>query len=183
MAQMAKQPSRKFTPYKASSMPMLWFLYVSYIILLFWVVIFKTGVSLPPVRASRTLNLIPFYNGGAEIARLPIFDSIANIVVLIPFGIYLKKFHIGNIASILCGFFTSLFFEATQYVFAIGVSDITDLMTNTAGTALGVLIYLFAVRLGKDHPHLDKLLKITAFVCTCIALSVFSVLVIGNLVL
>ncbi len=179
---MPTQKSHIYSPHKAHSAHLLWFLYVSYIILLFWVVIFKTGVSLPPVRASRTLNLIPFYNGGAEIARLPIFDSIANVVVFIPFGMYLKKFHIGNIASFLCGFFTSLFFEATQYAFAIGVSDITDLMTNTAGTALGVLIYLLAVRLGKNYPHLDKLLKIAALVCTCIALSIFLLLVVGNLV-
>ena len=35
----------------------------------------------------------------------------------------------------------SLLLEITQYILAIGSSDITDLITNTAGGLLGCLLY------------------------------------------
>ncbi len=161
---------------------LLLILYTVYILLLFWVVIFKAEFSLPPVRASRTINFIPFYNGGAEIARIPVFDSVANVLVFIPFGVYLKKLGIGSLASVVTGACLSLFFEATQLAFAIGVSDITDLMTNTAGTALGVGAYLLAVRLAKKHRRLDKFLKISVFTVTCLALVFFLLLLAINLI-
>jgi glycopeptide antibiotics resistance protein len=48
--------------------------------------------------------------------------------------------------------------EALQFAFAIGASDITDVITNTAGGAFGVLIYDAIPRRGDGR-------KLDAFIC------------------
>ena len=42
---------------------------------------------------------------------------------------------------IVTGLIVSLSFETLQYLFAIGYSDITDLITNTTGTFIGIGVY------------------------------------------
>ncbi|MGO5093840.1 VanZ family protein [Clostridium sp. LCP25S3_F10] len=43
----------------------------------------------------------------------------------------------------MCEIFSiSLIFEVSQYVFGIGASDITDIITNTIGKIVGMGIYM-----------------------------------------
>lgn len=42
--------------------------------------------------------------------------------------------------TVLVGFLTSLAIEIAQYVFALGYSDIDDLLMNTLGAFLGALV-------------------------------------------
>ena len=48
-------------------------------------------------------------------------------------------------------FILSLCFEVLQWVFAIGSSDITDLITNTAGGVLGTGVYFVLRKLFRVH--------------------------------
>lgn len=44
----------------------------------------------------------------------------------------------------------SLVFEVTQYIFAIGASDITDVIDNTLGAVIGILLYLGMKKIWKE---------------------------------
>ena len=50
-------------------------------------------------------------------------------------------------ATILWGLGLSLYIEVIQYVFGTGVSEVEDLILNTAGTGIGYLVYLGGRRL------------------------------------
>lgn len=45
----------------------------------------------------------------------------------------------------------SLCFEILQWIFALGASDITDLITNTVGGALGTFMFFTMGKLFKGH--------------------------------
>lgn len=67
-----------------------------------------------------------------------------NILCFMPFG-FLLKAATGNRLPfgicILAAAGTSALFEFIQYYFAVGVGDIDDVILNTAGAALGFLVY------------------------------------------
>lgn len=76
-------------------------------------------------------------------------DTVLNVILFLPLGFFLpllyKKFnHSGRV--MLAGFLISLLIETLQ-LFGRGSSDINDLITNTAGTVLGYLIYRFVSKL------------------------------------
>lgn len=76
-------------------------------------------------------------------------DTVLNVILFLPFGFFLpllyKKFNgIGRVA--FTGFLFSLLIESLQ-MFGRGSSDINDLITNTAGAALGYLIFRFVSKL------------------------------------
>lgn len=62
------------------------------------------------------------------------------MLAFLPFGILLRKLDC-NIKFVFCIFLlVSLFFETVQFIFSIGVSDITDIITNVMGGVVGMLI-------------------------------------------
>ena len=93
----------------------------------------QRGLNLIPLRALRTWDIIFF----------------GNIFLFFPLGFFLRGlFRRGAWMSIaLCAGF-SLLMEVLQWVFAIGRSDIDDLLLNTLGGTLGVaaVILLGALR-------------------------------------
>lgn len=73
-------------------------------------------------------------------------ELLANIIVFVPFGFFLAEFlatrkrfgawrRIGLVA--LAGFGLSLFIEFLQLVFKVGWFELTDLVMNTVGAAVG----------------------------------------------
>jgi len=113
-------------------------LFLAYILTLAWLVLLKFSLDLPSVLSLhlRSLNLIPFAHSNRG-------EIIANCLVFIPFGLLLrinfKRFTLWQNLAIIVAF--SLSAEIIQYVLAIGVTDITDLLTNTAGGLLGLIVY------------------------------------------
>ena len=57
---------------------------------------------------------------------------------------------------------TSFLLETTQYVLAIGRSDITDVLTNTVGGLLGLIVYLMVARLIGNRIKANRLFSILA---------------------
>ena len=76
------------------------------------------------------------------------YQFIYNILITVPFGMYLKKyFKLNLFKTILCTFILSLFFELTQLSGLYGVYprpyrifDVDDLITNTFGGLIGYFI-------------------------------------------
>lgn len=67
------------------------------------------------------------------------YDLIGNLVCFVPFGGYLawkrRNWPLWKIGA--AGLALSFAVEAAQYVFAVGFSDIDDLIVNTLGVLLG----------------------------------------------
>lgn len=127
------------------------FTVVVYVFLLLWIVIFKTLASPMDLFTGnhpdyRSLNLIPFQdmwdpNVSAGFNKASI---IGNMILFVPLGVLLKLLlseqKQNTLKSVLIVLAASLLIESTQYLARIGVSDINDLILNTAGGCIGVLI-------------------------------------------
>lgn len=112
-----------------------------YLLLLVWIVIFKTNFSLEDIHMVREVNLIPFHYENVFEGDFPLFEALLNILVFVPFGFLLHKaFHGHVLREALLVVSLSLSFEITQYVLSIGASDITDLITNTLGGVVGIAL-------------------------------------------
>ena len=141
---------------------------VIYLVLLVWIIVMKlsTFSDLYEIAHIRSVNFIPFfYNCENDVHLL---EVIINIVVFIPIGIYLRILGLNSKRIIIYGSLLSLTFEAVQFVFGIGSADITDLITNTAGTAVGTLVYSMLATIFKNKDRLNKVLSYTALACTTV---------------
>lgn len=114
-------------------------LFAAYLFMLLWLVLFKFSYEPAAVIRdldTRSVNLIPF-------TRAHTAEMILNLVAFIPFGVlvgvnFKPAAFIYKIASV---FALSLALEIIQFVLAIGVTDITDVIMNTLGGAVGLWIY------------------------------------------
>lgn len=101
----------------------------------------------------RSINLIPFAESVTINGKTDISEILLNVIVFIPFGIYISMLHkpwnfIQKIIPIFC---VSLLYEVLQYAFAIGGSDITDLIGNMLGGIIGMILFFILIRMfGKD---------------------------------
>lgn len=66
-------------------------------------------------------------------------DIFLNIVLFVPLG-----FFIGHRRGIFIGMFFSCGIEAIQYYFRLGYCELDDVLNNTLGTGIGVLIWVRA---------------------------------------
>ncbi len=145
MKKAKKRPSKNLTR----------FLFILYLIVLTWVILFKMELdfSLLKNMNDRSINLIPFAESVTIDGKTDISEILLNVIVFIPFGIYISMLHkpwnfIQKIIPIFC---VSLLYEVLQYAFAIGGSDITDLIGNTLGGIIGMILFFILIRMfGKD---------------------------------
>ncbi|BCZ48496.1 VanZ family protein [Clostridium gelidum] len=148
-------------------------LLVVYLLILTWIIIFKMQFSIQELDHLRSINLIPFHESVIVNNRIEFLEIYYNILVFVPFGLYvgmlknnwsfLKK--VAPIAS------ASLLYEVLQFIFAIGASDITDLIGNTLGGIIGIATYLVFRRLLKTDFKTNKILNIIALIGTiCVAI-------------
>lgn len=157
-------------------------LFIIYCILLIWIILFKLSFSTNEITnlvKVNPINLIPFryYNG----TRNHLKEIIQNIIIFIPFGIYLKMLNKNNKQVILYGVIFSLVLEISQFIFKLGACDITDIITNTSGTILGLLGYLLLVKLFKNKDRINNALKIIALIGTILFCSLIALLLIANM--
>ena len=147
-------------------------LFAAYLFILLWLVLFK--FSYDPIAVvrdfqTRSFNLIPF-------TRAHRGEMIANLVAFIPFGVMLgvnfKEVSFSYKMAVISAF--SLAVEIIQYSLAIGVADITDLITNTIGGFIGLAAY---VTFGKHSNvgYLDRCILVagTLILLTILYLRIF----------
>ena len=121
------------------------------LLLLTWIIVFKATLPYKGMFLRRSLNLIPFYVRPAEsfYKRMAFSDWTMNLAAFVPFGVcagvLLNRHPVW--VPVAAGFGTSLLFEVVQYITGLGATDITDLITNTAGTVAGLLLYRLLLRL------------------------------------
>ena len=133
-----------------------------YLAVLVWLVIFKLSTSLSDLPQMRQLNLIPF----AE-----------PVVVFIRLGWYAvmlcRQFRF--LPRLFLGIILSLIFETVQYIFAIGGSDITDILMNTLGTFLGIVTYMGLEKIfpNKAKPMVNGLVFSVCLAFLCLGALLF----------
>lgn len=151
-------------------------LFTIYLFLIIWIILFKLSVSIDQLPHFRSINLIPFYYPNKTTYQIK--EVIENIIIFIPFGLYLKTLNIHNSRTIFLGFLLSLSLELSQYIFGIGASDITDLITNTIGVIIGVGIYQLLKKLFKDKTN--KIILALATITTILIISLIVCILINN---
>lgn len=154
-----------------------------YLLALTWIILFKLQVDFSNLRDMnyRSVNLIPFAGSVIVNGRVNVSEILLNIAAFVPFGIYVSmlKPDGGFWKKVFPIFCVSLFYEVMQYILAIGGSDITDLIGNTLGGAVGIGVFAVLYRLfGKK---VIKILNILATIGTVAAVAFLALLVIANL--
>lgn len=124
-----------------------------YLILLTWIIVFKMSFSFSDLPDLRSINLISFGESVIVNGKLDFSEIINNVLAFIPFGILASvlwdnKSFIIKISPIII---TSLIFEVLQFAFGIGASDITDIITNSLGGIIGILIAIGISRVFKNN--------------------------------
>jgi glycopeptide antibiotics resistance protein len=126
-------------------------LLASYIMVLIWLVLFKLSLHISAVfhYHHRSLNLVPFAAPSRINGKINYMEMVYNCLFFIPFGLLLSvNFkRVGFFTKLACIMVFSICAELTQYIFAIGATDITDVITNTAGGLLGLIIYILSKKL------------------------------------
>ncbi len=138
---------------------LLW-VFVFYLICLYQITAFRYGIRLD-LWADKTsllegVNLTPFVHTiklyFAYTKWFFIYNLLGNILWFVPLGALLptlRKRRRGFWLCLLMGALCSLSIELLQYLFVTGISDIDDIIFNSAGTALGYLLYRGAAALIK----------------------------------
>lgn len=103
-----------------------------------------------------------------------------NLIVFIPVGLYLSmlKPEWSFVQKVLPILGLSLFYEVVQYLFAIGASDITDLIANTAGGVVGLLLFSLFQKCLKEKT--GKILNLLAVIATILLLGFFLLILVAN---
>lgn len=117
-------------------------LFVYYLIVLVWIIIFKFQFALENLPHIRNINLIPFAQSVIVNGELELNEIINNAMAFIPFGLFIhilweQKSLVKQILPIIG---TSLLFEIIQFLFSIGATDITDIISNSLGGIVGIMV-------------------------------------------
>ncbi|WP_203747123.1 VanZ family protein [Cellulomonas chitinilytica] len=116
-------------------------LFAVYLALLAWVVLWKLEVPWVGEGWRRTIKLVPFV-ATARAGASPPAEVVANLLLFVPFGLYLgllaPTWSRWRATAVVAG--ASVVLEVAQYVLAVGSSDVTDLVVNTAGGLAGLVL-------------------------------------------
>ena len=157
-------------------------LFAYYLLWIIFVVIFKMSFSLSDLQFEREINLKPFYYEDPEHISLVIEEMLANIIVFIPLGVFInsilyqKKFA----KKFLIIFLIPVLIEIIQYILAIGIADITDIINNSLGGLIGIGIYEGILKLSKNKSRLDKLILIIGSIMAILLSILYVTLLIYN---
>jgi len=137
-------------------------LFAVYLVILAWLILFKFSIHIASVLHydKRSLNFVPFSNASGSSG-----ESVENVLVFIPFGLLLSvNFkRMGFWSKLLIVLSASIAAETIQYIFAIGATDITDVITNSLGGLTGIIGYDLSCKY-IDQESLDKFIVVAGSV-------------------
>ncbi len=156
-------------------------LFAIYALLLIGLVLFKFPFRYDAAAAGRVLNLIPFAGSFTATGTFRLSEVVDNVAIFVPFGVYLSlltgEWSFGKkLVPIIA---TTIGFETIQYIFAIGRSDITDVIDNVLGGIIGVGIYAASARIWGTKA--DRIVNTAGVVLTAGVLMVSALLLANTL--
>jgi glycopeptide antibiotics resistance protein len=155
-----------------------------YGVVLFWIIVLKLNISFT-YKGTQNVNLIPFrepllYNG-----RIDYNEIFLNILIFVPLGLYVgilfKK--LTTARKIFSFFVVSLFCEVCQFILKIGAFDITDIINNTFGGIIGLMLFKGLTKVFGDARKAQKLINIIATIGTIVIVSTLLYLKINRLLM
>lgn len=154
-----------------------------YVIIISWIIVFKMQFSFDSLPYIRSINLIPFGESVIVNGKIYFGEIINNLIVFIPVGLYMgmiwkDKKILKKVVPILS---LTLIFECLQYILHVGASDITDIIMNTLGGIIGILVINCLYKIFKNNEKVDKVLNILATICTIGVIGLITILIISNL--
>ncbi|MBC2889346.1 VanZ family protein [Gordonibacter massiliensis (ex Traore et al. 2017)] len=154
-----------------------------YLAVLAWIILLKMQFSLDVVGTMRSVNLVPLAGATVINGALDYREAVQNVLAFAPFGLYAgmlfgRRSLWWGLAPIAL---VSLAFEALQFAFAMGASDVTDLLANTAGGALGLCLYALARRIARSDERAMRAGNAVALAGTALVLAFLGVLIVANL--
>jgi glycopeptide antibiotics resistance protein len=154
-------------------------LFAVYLLALVWLILFKLQFSIA-VMDGRVVNLIPLLGSFDNNGVIRFSEIRNNILVFIPLGIYIGmlKSKWSFAKKVLATVVLTLAFEITQFIFAIGRADITDVLSNTLGGVIGIGIYALLFKLMKGRTN--KVLNILAAVLTALIILFVALLLVNQ---
>lgn len=119
----------------------------AYLVLLVWVVLWKLEPPFVGQPGLSNVKLVPFISTDAFGRSAPV-EVFINLLLFLPLGVFLGVLarHHSVLSRVAVSASTSLVLECTQFVIGIGAFDVTDLITNTAGAAMGLLFVQLMLR-------------------------------------
>lgn len=146
-------------------------LFVIYILVLTRIILFKLPFYSEKAGRIQEINLIPLLGSFDDDGAIVYREIIGNILVFIPLGIYIcmlkSKWSFVKKSLPIIGL--TIAFEVIQYIFAIGRTDITDILGNALGGVIGIGIFALLFKIFKNRTI--KLVNILALaMTTCVVL-------------
>jgi glycopeptide antibiotics resistance protein len=133
-------------------------LFIIYLIAICWILLLKLGVRFSYME-KRSVNLIPFSE--------PLIlnsENILNVLIFVPLGIYagilFERMSFGK--NLLLFFLLSSIVEGLQYILRVGAFDVTDIITNTLGGVIGLIIFRVIGKAFSDRVKAQKFINIIA---------------------
>lgn len=147
---------------------------IAYVLLLVAVILFK--LPFRQAGSERAINLVPLLGSFTDDGGLRLAEVINNVLIFIPAGIYVCMLRIdwAFTRRLLLIVGTTVTFEIIQFVFAMGKTDITDILTNTLGGVIGIGLYSLLKKIFKDRT--DKIVNATALVLVFCVVVIFAYL-------
>lgn len=151
-----------------------------YLIILTWIILLKMQVTTKMLPSIRNINLIPYGQSVIVNGRIDFTEIINNAIAFIPVGVYVAmlKPEWSFIKKVLPSVGISLIYEVLQYVFAIGATDITDVINNTIGGIVGVCIAALCFTMFKEKAY--KVLRTLAIIGTVLVCGLIVALIVAN---
>ncbi|KHL96824.1 teicoplanin resistance protein VanZ [Paenibacillus sp. IHB B 3415] len=116
-------------------------LFIVYILLLTGIILFKLPFYSDKIsNGIRVISLIPLQGSFDENGCILLDEIIYNILLFIPLGIYIRmlKSEWPFRKKVLPVIALTLSFEVIQFIFAMGITDVTDILGNTLGGIIGI---------------------------------------------
>lgn len=115
-----------------------------YLLVLTWIILLKLQFSFADLDRVCRINLIPLAGSRFPDGRINWSEIWCNLLVFLPMGLYVALLQPKRpvLAALGAAFGVSLSYEVLQFILAIGISDVTDLLSNTLGGGLGSLFPL-----------------------------------------
>jgi glycopeptide antibiotics resistance protein len=152
-------------------------LFSIYLLALFWILLLKLGVQFSYM-GTRSVNLIPFAQPLISNGKADLSEVILNVVIFVPLGIYagilFNRWSFGG--RVFFCFLMSLMFEGLQFVLNVGAFDITDLITNTSGGVIGLMVFALIDKLFSDRVRAHKFINVVAAIGTAVMISLLMLL-------
>ncbi|HHO0100358.1 TPA: VanZ family protein [Clostridioides difficile] len=161
----------------------IYIIFLVYILMIIRIILFRDVPIYAIFKGTfRTVNLIPFYtiyqfivDSNIDFMKATV-NIIENIGIFIPMGIFLPIVckNLNKKTIIITIILVSLAFELTQYIFALGNSDIDDVILNSLGGIIGITIYINMNKLFPNDIKRFKVIIATSLILGVIGLGVIS---------